>query len=162
MRNLLLSFALAPALLLTSPAHALPRDAAATLNRCGQPLFGDETILENTVAGGRRLLKYERGTLTYNRVARDGWTFVSGVHHNNNILTATEMEQFMPCLKDALADSAAVGPLPVITSYNRAQSSIKRAYQTLVIGTLSSLGLLGAGFFVASRKARASETLAAQ
>ncbi len=159
MKNLLLSSAAFAALFLVPSIQALPRDAVATLNQCGQPLFGDETILENTLAGGRRLLKYERGTLSFNRVARDGWTFTGGVHHDQTVLNAAQMEQYMPCLKDALADSAASGPLPVVTTYGRAQSSLKRAYQTVVVGTLSSLCLLGAGFFFMARRSRVSADL---
>ena len=67
-RRALLALLLFP-LLAGSPLLAAPRDAAAVLNRCGNPLKGDTTILESTVTGGRRLLNYERGTLHFDKVA---------------------------------------------------------------------------------------------
>ena len=66
--------------LLPQFALAGPRDAAAVLNRCGKPLKGDQIILESTVAGGRRVLSYERGTLNFDKVSSLGWTFTYANH----------------------------------------------------------------------------------
>ena len=45
-------------LLVPATAFAGPRDAEAVLNRCGKPLKGDDTVLDNSAAGGYRLLRY--------------------------------------------------------------------------------------------------------
>ncbi len=147
------------AFLLPSLAQALPRDAAAVLNRCGNPLHGDETILENTVAGGRRLLRYERGTLSFDKVRNDGWTFTTGTHGDNTALNASQMSVYMPCLRDALSDSAASAPLPQFTALNRAEVSAKRAYKSLIAYSFLLLGILGAFFILLSRRPQHNEDL---
>ena len=140
---LLLLLALAS---LSSPSFAGPRDAVAVLNRCGSPIGGDETILDNSVAGGHRTLKYERGHLHFDKVAMDGWTFVyatEGSHSQH--LSADQMEQRMPCLMQALEDSAASAPIPTITSEERVAASVKDSYRRLIlwaIGFLLVAGLL--------------------
>lgn len=138
--------------LLPQFALAGPRDAAAVLNRCGKPLKGDQIILESTVAGGRRVLSYERGTLNFDKVSSLGWTFTYANHRKLAHLNADEMVKYMPCLKDALADSASSEPLVVITPITRVEVSMKRSYKKLVLYTLALLALLGVGFFFLSRK----------
>lgn len=160
MKNFKVALPLFLCLLPTLSAKALQRDAAATLNRCGEPLLGDETIFENSLAGGRRILKYGRGTLYFDRLANTGWTFKYGVHRGSNQLNATQMAVFMPCLTDALADSAAAAPLHPITSFGRAEDSLKRAYQTIVAITLAALITLGGVFFLASRRSSVKEEAA--
>ena len=135
-----------------APALALPRDAEAVLNRCGKPLRGDEIIYENTVAGGRRILTYERATLHFDRFQNDGWTFTFGTHKKQNNLNAEQMEKYMPCLKDALADSAAIAPIPRLTETERVMYSAKLMYKRLVLYTLGGLVLLGIVFFFWSRQ----------
>lgn len=154
-------FALALPLLAMLPAisHALPRDAVAVLNRCGNPFLGDATVYENSLAGGHRVLSYERGTLNFSRVANNGWSFVSGVHRGGEALNAEQMEVFMPCLKDALADSAAIGPIVQISSYQRVETSMKRAYQKIVLATFLFLGALGFVFVWLSRRSVNSRAL---
>lgn len=152
-------FCFTAALFLPNLAQALPRDAAAVLNRCGNPLHGDETILENTVAGGRRLLRYERGTLSFDKVRNDGWTFTTGTHGDETMLNAGQMSAYMPCLRDALSDSAAPGPLPQLTALNRVEVSAKRAYKSLIAYSLLLLGILGAFFIVLSRRPQHNEDL---
>jgi hypothetical protein len=124
------------------PALAGPRDAVAVLNRCGKPLKGDEIIYENTVAGGRRILSYERGTLNFNRVGNDGWTFTFGVHDKQD-LDADGMVKHMPCLKDALADSAAAGPIQELTETQRVVYDAKTAYKKIILYGLSGLVVVG-------------------
>ena len=86
------------------------RDAMAVLNRCGKPLKGDDTVFTN--ADSHRTLLYERGTLLFDRVGDNGWKFVSGSHKKQKNLSADQMAVFMgPCLKLALADSAAPAPI---------------------------------------------------
>ena len=134
---MILALALAPA------AIALPRDAAAVLNRCGIPLRGDEIVLDNSVAGGHRTLKYERGTLVFDRFANDGWSFSYGAHGKRKNLNAEQMDVFMPCLKDALADSALPEPFKTITPLKRVEVSAKRSYRTLVLVVLAALVVIG-------------------
>ena len=134
------------------PALALPRDAVAVLNRCGKPMKGDETILDNSVAGGHRTLRYERGYLHFDKVAQDGWSFVSGEHHRKTDLSADEMEVYMPCLKDALADSAAPEPIKQITSVNRLESTAKRDYKQIVFGALALIIFSGLALAALSRR----------
>ena len=134
------------------PACAAPRDAAAVLNRCGKPLKGDDIVLEDTVAGGRRALNYERGTLHFDKVANIGWTFTYGTHHKSDHLTAGQMEAYMPCLKDALADSAAPEPLKMETPVQRVETSVKRSYKQLVLYTFGGLALVGLFFLWWSRR----------
>ena len=140
--------------LLSNPAFAAPRDAAAVLNRCGKPLKGEETILEDTVSGGRRILSYERGKLTFNKVANIGWTFSYGTHGTRDHLTAEEMEAYLPCLKNALTDSAAPEPLVTITPVERAEVSLKSDFKLLIAYTSGFLLLLGLGFYLWSRQTR--------
>ena len=144
----LLCSMLAPAI----PALAMPRDAVAVLNRCGKPLKGDEIIYENTVAGGRRILSYERGILNFDRVGNDGWTFRYGTHKSADHLGVADMEKFLPCLKDALADSAADAPIRQLTEGQRVMYSAKLMYKKLVIYSLSGLVLLGIVFFIWSKQ----------
>ncbi len=155
-RRLLLSFILLLSFA-ANPAFADPRDSAAVLNRCGKPLKGEETILEDTVAGGRRLLMYERGTLTFNKVANIGWTFSYGSHGKQDHLTAEQMEKYMPCLKDALADAAAPAPLVRITPVQRVEVSMKRDFKVLIAYTVAGLGVLGIIFYIWSRRTRDTE-----
>ena len=152
-------FCLATSFLIPSLAKATPRDVAAVLNRCGNPLHGDQTILENTVAGGHRLLRYERGTLSFDKVRNDGWTFTSGTHGNETALNADQMSAFMPCLRDALADSASSAPLPQFTAFNRVEVSAKRAYKSLIAYSLILLAILGVFFLVLSRRPQHNEDL---
>jgi len=158
MRKLLTISCLALSLLsATTSAFSLPRDAYAVLNRCGKPLKGDETIYENTVAGGRRILRYERGTLNFDRQANDGWSFTYGEHKDGTKLGADEMANFMPCLRDALADSASAAQIPTVTSINRVETSMRRQLGAVILGGLGFIALMGLIFFVMSRR-RLTET----
>jgi hypothetical protein len=148
----LLPLSLLASTFLALPALAAPRDAVAVYNRCGKPLKGDEIIYENTVAGGRRILSYERGTLHFDRVGNDGWTFRFGTHRKLENLDAEQMEKYMPCLKDALADSAADAPIHELTEGQRVIYSAKLMYKKLVIYTLLGLVLLGIIFFIWSKQ----------
>ena len=143
-------------LFFATAAWAAPRDAAAVLNRCGKPLKGETTILEDTVAGGRRILSYERGTLTFDKVANIGWTFSYGTHKKADHLTAEQMEKFMPCLKDALADSAAPEPLAKVTPVQRVEVSLKRSFKTLILYVFAGLAVVGIALFAFSRSRRQS------
>jgi hypothetical protein len=126
-----------------APALAGPRDAVAVLNRCGKPLKGDEIIYENTVAGGRRILSYERGTLHFDRMLNDGWTFKFGTHKKETDLDAEQMAKFMPCLKDALADSAAEGPIQQLTEAQRVVYDAKVEYKKIILYGLGGLVVVG-------------------
>ena len=81
------------------------------------------------------------------------------VHHGGETLNAAQMEVFMPCLREALADSAAPGPLIPITSYQRAEVSVKRAYQKIVLSTFLFLGALGFVFAFLARRSANSRAL---
>ena len=142
------------------PAVALPRDAEAVLNRCGKPLRGDEIIYEDTVAGGRRTLSYERGILHFDRYQNDGWTFKYGTYRKFDHLDAETMEKYMPCLKDALTDSAAQAPIHHLTETQRVMYSAKLMYKKLVLYTLGGLVLLGIVFFFWSRQQNGDEEIA--
>jgi hypothetical protein len=144
-------------LVATSFAMAGPRDAAAVLNRCGKPLKGDETILEDTVTGGRRILNYERGEIHFDKVANVGWTFAYGTHRKKDHLNAREMETYMPCLKDALAESASLEPLVLITPAERVEVSVKRSFKTLILYTFAGLVVIGLVLLGWSRRARSRE-----
>jgi hypothetical protein len=138
-----------------SPMFGAPRDAASVLDHCGKPLKGDLTILESTVTGGRRLLEYERGTLHFDKVANIGWTFSYGTHGKLDHLTADQMQRYMPCLKDALANSAAAGqPLVVVTPIQRAEVSMKGMYKHIVLYTLGFLAAASVLFFGWPRRNR--------
>ena len=141
----LLSFCALAYLILAgvAPASAGPRDAVAVLNRCGKPLKGDEVIYENTVAGGRRILSYERGTLNFNRVGNDGWTFTFGSHQKGEALDADGMAKYMPCLKDALADSEAQGPIKQLSETQRVVYDAKMEYKKIIMYTLGGLVVFG-------------------
>jgi hypothetical protein len=125
------------------PAFAGPRDAVAVLNRCGKPLKGDEIIYENTVAGGRRILSYERGILHFDRQLNDGWTFKYGTHKKQDNLDAEEMAKFMPCLTDALKDSAAEGPIKQMTEAQRVVYDAKTEYKKIIFYGLGGLVVVG-------------------
>ncbi len=126
-----------------APAFAGPRDAVAVLNRCGKPLKGDEIIYENTVAGGRRMLSYERGVLHFDRVQNDGWTFTYGTHKKLDNLDVDQMSKYMPCLKDALADSMAEGPIKHMTETQRVMYDAKTEYKKIVLWGLGGLVVTG-------------------
>ena len=140
------------ALLLLAPctAFAGPRDADAVLNRCGKPLKGDDTVLDNSVAGGHRTLHYERGTLQFDRAQNTGWTFVSGSHKKAANLSADEMAKWMPCLPLALADSASPEPLQKVTEIQRVAVSMKHSYKALILWVLAGLIALGVIFYLLS------------
>ncbi len=147
--------------LLSVPALAAPRDAQAVLNRCGKPLKGDEIILESTVSGGRRLLEYERGTLTFEKVANIGWTFAYGSRKKQDHLTAEQMEKYMPCLKDALEDSANPAPLVIFTPVQRVEVSLKRSMRQLIIYTSIFILIMGALAYWFYHRGKERERLAA-
>ena len=126
------------------------RDAIAVLNRCGKPLKGDDTVFTN--ADSHRTLLYERGTLLFERVGDNGWKFVSGSHKKQKDLTADQMAVFMgPCLKLALADSAAPEPIKTVTSVQRMETSAKHSIKKVILYALLGLVVLGGIFFLISR-----------
>ena len=140
-------------LLVVPAAQAGPRDATAVLLHCGQATLGDTIIYENhTVAGGRRILKYIAGTVNFDRVGNDGWTFTFGSHGKKEHLTAQEMDEYMPCLTIALADSASPEPLKEVTTKERVETSMKRPYEKLIGGSLIVLLLLTIAYFFFGRK----------
>ena len=139
--------------LLMSNANAGPRDAAAVLLHCGDATLGDTTIYENhTLAGGRRILKYLSGTVNFDRVGNEGWTFTFASHGKRDRLTAAEMDQYMPCLTVALADSASPEPLKPVTTQERIATSMKKPYEKLIGGAMLMLLLLTAVYFLFGRK----------
>ena len=139
--------------LLTPTASAGPRDASAVLLHCGNATLGDTTIYENhTIAGGRRILKYFSGTLNFDRVGNEGWTFSFASHGKRDRLTAAEMDQYMPCLTVALADSASPKPLRPVSTQERIATSMKKPYEKLIGGALLLLLLLSVVYFVFRRR----------
>ena len=145
-RKLLLGF-VAVLTLCQAPAFAGPRDYAAVLNRCGKPLRGEETILEDTVAGGRRILSYERGELRLRQGSQPGMDVQpTGSIGKKDHLDANVMEKYMPCLKDALAESSSPEPLVTITPVQRVEVSVKRDYKVIVLYTLLGLVVVWADF----------------
>jgi hypothetical protein len=157
MNKSLLALTLAVFALSALPAHALPRDAEAVLNRCGQPLQGEEIVYDNSITGGHRTLKYERGTLLFDRFENKGWTFHSGSHRKLHDLNADQMAEFMPCIKDAMADSAAPEPIKQITSVQRVEVSLKRAVKTVIMGCMVFLAVLGVFLFWLSKRPQNTE-----
>ena len=146
-------------MLVSATALALPRDAEAVLNHCGTPLHGDETIFEDTVAGGRRILHYGRGTLYFDRVSNSGWTFTYGQRGGQGQLSLDQMSVYMPCLQDALIESASSSPLARVTAVDRAKASIKRSLQEVILGCILFLAVLGFVFLLWSRRSMNSEGL---
>ena len=149
------------ALMMLVPATALafPRDAEAVLNHCGAPLHGDETIYEDTVAGGRRILHYGRGTLYFDRVANSGWTLTYGERGGQAHLSLSQMSVYMPCLQEALAESASSAPLVRVTAVDRAEASIKRSLREVILACLLFLAVLGFVFLLWSRRPTNNEGL---
>jgi hypothetical protein len=141
-------------LLVFVPAtQAAPRDATAVLLHCGDATLGDTTIYENhTVAGGRRILKYLSGTINFDRVGNDGWTFTYGAHGKRDHLSAAEMDRYMPCLTIALADSAAREPLKPVTTAERVETSMKKPYEKLIGSSLLLLLVITVVYFLFGRK----------
>ena len=154
-RLLVLALTATALLGLPSSAHAGPRDASAVILHCGQATLGDTTIYENhTVAGGRRILKYFSGTINFDRVGNDGWTFTFGSHGKEEHLTAEQMDGYMPCLTVALADSAGPGPLRPVTAAERVETSMKRPYEKLIGGCLALLLALTILYLIFGRRAK--------
>ena len=149
------------ALMALIPASSLasPRDAEAVLNHCGAPLHGDETIYEDTVAGGRRILHYGRGTLYFNRVENSGWTFMYGQRSGQNSLSLNQMSVYMPCLQDAVLESASAAPLMRVTAVDRAEASIKRSLREVMLACLLFLMVLGCVLLLWSRRPTNNEGL---
>ncbi len=146
-------------MLVPAAALASPRDAEAVLNHCGAPLRGDETIYENTVAGGRRILHYGRGTLYFDRVANDGWTFTYGQRGGQGRLSADQMSVSMPCLQEALMESASSSSLMRVTAVDRAKASVKRSLREVILACFLFLGVLGFTFLLWSRRPTDNEGL---
>ena len=146
-------------MLVPTLALALPRDAEAVLNHCGTPLHGDETIYEDTVAGGRRILHYGRGTLYFDRVANSGWTFTYGQRSGQGHLSLNQMSIYMPCLQDALIESASTSPLVRVTAVDRAEASIKRSLREVILACILFLAVLGFVFLLWSRRPTDTEGL---
>lgn len=136
----------------TATALAVPRDAEAVLNHCGTPLHGDETIFEDSVAGGRRILRYGRGTLNFDRVANNGWAFTYGQRGGDAHLSPAQMSVYMPCLEEALIESASSSPLMRVTAANRAEASIKRSLREVILGAMLFLAVLGCVFLLWARR----------
>ena len=149
MKTFLISCAL---LASAAPCFAGPRDADAVLNRCGRPLKGDVTVLDNSVAGGHRELKYQRGDLHFDKVAMAGWTFTYGSHKHGDHLTAEEMGAVMPCLTRALADSASPEPLKTITPVERVASSAKENFKQMILWGGIAIVVIGLILLVLSRR----------
>ena len=148
-----LMFGLATLMMLVPiSAFASPRDAEAVLNHCGAPLHGDETIYEDTVAGGRRILHYGRGTLYFNRLGNSGWTFMYGQRNDPSHLTLNQMSVYMPCLQDAVLEAASSAPLMRVTAMDRAQVSIKRSLREVMVACLLFLVVFGFVLFLWSRR----------
>ena len=126
------------------------RDADAVLNRCGTPLKGDDTVYTNELS--TRTLKYERGTLVFNRVGNEGWKFDHGSHKKQQNLNAQQMAAFLPCLPLALADSAKPAPLKKVSAVDRIEVSARHSYQQVILYTIIGLVLLGVIFYVLSRR----------
>ena len=146
-------------MLVPGSALALPRDAEAVLNHCGTPLHGDETIYEDTIAGGQRILHYGRGTLHFDRVANNGWSFTYGQRGGQGHLSLDQMSVYMPCLQDALIESASSSPLVRVTAVDRAEASIKRSLREVILGCLLFLTVLGFVFLLWSRRPTNNEGL---
>lgn len=146
-------------MLAPAAALALPRDAEAVLNHCGAPLHGDETIYEDSVVGGRRILHYGRGTLYFDRIANSGWTFTYGQRGGQEHLSLDQMSVYMPCLQDALIESASSSPLVRVTAVDRAEASIKRSLQQVILACLLFLAVLGFVFLLWSRRPTNNEGL---
>ena len=142
-----------------SSAFCAPRDAVAVLNRCGKPLKGDDTVLDDSVAGGHRTLKYQRGDLHFEKVALDGWSFTYGTHHDEDHLDAQQMAVFMPCLSAALADSLAPGPIQPISSATRIESSAKAEYKQLMLWVVAALVATGLILYLLSLRKRPEEQI---
>ena len=152
MPRLYLSSALLSVSFVSTPVQAAPRDATAVLLHCGNATLGDTTIYEpHTVAGGRRILKYLAGTLNFNRVGNDGWTFVDGSHGKHEHQTAEQMGRQMPCVAVALANSAAAAPLAPVSTAERVETSMKRPYEKLIVSSMAILALLTAAYFIWGR-----------
>ncbi len=147
-----LALLLLMALAISAPVQAQEgaRDAFAVLNRCGKPLKGDDTLYTNT--GSTRTLNYERGTLLFTRVGDAGWKFVSGSHKSQTDLNATQMAAFMPCLTQALADSAAPEPIKHVTPVERMEVSAKHSAKQIVLFTIVGLVVIGLIFLLLSRR----------
>lgn len=138
--------------LIPATALALPRDAEAVLNHCGTPLHGDETIFEDSIAGGRRILHYGRGTLNFDRVANNGWTFTYGQRGGQGHLSLDQMSVYMPCIREALIESASSLPLTQVTAVDRAEASIKRSLREVILGAMLFLAVLGCAFLLWGRR----------
>lgn len=134
------------------PAYAGPRDAAAVLNRCGRPLEGDHIILEDTVAGGRRILSYERGVMHFDKVGANGWTFAYGSHKKDLHLDEQQMGQVMPCFSLAMADSMAPLPLPPETPTKRVAASMRQNIKLVMIWAAVIVLVCGVIIFVLPRR----------
>ncbi len=106
----------------------------------------------HTVAGGRRILEYLSGTINFDRVGNDGWTFTYASHGKRDHLTVEQMGEYMPCLTVALADSASPEPLKRVTAAERVETSMKRPYEKLILGSLLLLVLLTVVYFVFGRR----------
>ncbi len=125
---------------------------------CGDATLGDTTIYENhTVAGGRRILEYLSGTINFDRVGNDGWTFTYASHGKRDHLTAEQMGEYMPCLTVALPDSASPEPLKRVIAAERVETSMKRPYEKLILGLLLLLVLLTVVYFVFGRRTSGDE-----
>ena len=146
-------------MLVPATAAASPRDAEAVLNHCGAPLHGDETIYEDTVAGGRRILHYGRGTLYFDRVVNSGWTFRYGERGGKGHLSLDNMSVYMPCLQDALMESASSAPLVRVTAVDRAEASIKRSLREVILACFLFLTALGFVFLLWARRPANNEGL---
>jgi hypothetical protein len=104
---------------------------------------GDHIILEDTVTGGRRILSYERGVMHFDKDGVDGWTFAYGSHKKETNLDGEQMAQVMPCFGVAMADSAALAPLPIETPTKRVEASMKQNIKLLMIWAAIFLGVCG-------------------
>ena len=134
-------------LVVATPAFAGPRDAEAVLNRCGRPLGGDRTILDDSVSGGRRILSYERGTMYFDKVAATGWTFSYGSHKKQEHMNESEMSETMPCFKLAMADSLASAPLPHETTAKRLETTMKEHIRQVALGGIGLIVFCGIVIF---------------
>lgn len=89
----------------TLPALAVPGEASAVIQRCGTPLADTQGIspVSNT---HQRNLTYPNDLILHFEPLLGGWSFTTA-WHSHLPMTRSELEEKLPCFREAMADAAA-------------------------------------------------------
>jgi len=147
---------------LSTPAFALPGEAAAVIQHCGAPK-AEEQVTSQVTSRLERNLYYADDLILHFQPSENGWSFTTA-WHGHLPMTRDQLEARMPCFKTAM-EQAAAQPLPYVDPSIAAQTALQPVDSTtfgiahlwLIGGLVAVLVLLLFIFPVTKRNGRAAK-----